>query len=224
MRKFWPSCRRTWRPSSNATCSPRRQFLAMHSRWPTEAPDWRIQPPASAEELLGYYHEAEEASGIDWAYLAAINLVETGMGRIHGLSSAGAQGPMQFLPTTWEEVSDGDINDPRDAILAAARYLDRRGGPEDMEQALWGYNNHDNYVRAVSTYAELMCENERAFLGFYNWEIFFLSELGDVWLPVGYEVVDRVPIAEYLTDRPWSSPPGGGFVPLTDPLPVESAG
>ncbi len=33
-----------------------------------------------------------------WYYLAAINLIETRMGRIDGLSTAGAQGPMQFLP------------------------------------------------------------------------------------------------------------------------------
>ncbi len=201
----------------------RRQFLAMHSVWPTEVPDWRIIEPVAPDQLLAWYREAEADTGIPWTYLAAINLVETGMGRIHGLSSAGAQGPMQFLPSTWEEVSDGDINDPHEAIGAAARYLVRRGGPADMDRALFGYNNHDNYVRAVTTYAELMAENELAFFGYHGWEIFFLSERGDLWLPVGYEVVDRVPVSEYLVGHPWSAPPPETFVPLTDPLPVPPA-
>ena len=59
-----------------------------------------------------------------------MNLVETGMGRIDGISVANAQGPMQFLPTTWAEagIGQGNIRDPHDAIQAAARYLVRRGG------------------------------------------------------------------------------------------------
>ena len=65
-----------------------------------------------------------------WTYLAAIHLVETRMGRIRGASTAGARGPMQFLPSTWALYgAGGDINDPRDAILAAARLLRHHGAP-----------------------------------------------------------------------------------------------
>lgn len=199
-----------------ANVDARREFLGMHTVWPTEVPDWRIVEPEPADALLSYYREAETATGIPWTYLAAINLVETGMGRIRGLSSAGAQGPMQFMPATWAEVGEGDVDDPHDAILAAARYLVRRGGPADMDRALWGYNNHDNYVRAVTHYADLMAADEMAFRGFYHWEIYFLSELGDLWLPGGYEVVERVPVADYLLDHPWSAPPPDTFVPAHD--------
>ncbi len=76
----------------------RREFRAMHSVLADTLPAWRIVAPAPAEELLRYYKRGERAYGIGWEYLAAINLVETGMGRIRGTSVAGAQGPMQFLP------------------------------------------------------------------------------------------------------------------------------
>ena len=92
---------------------------------PVDVPAWEIIEPLGADELRSLYEAPEAATGIPWSFLAAINLIETGFGRIDGLSTAGAQGPMQFLPTTWEEVSDGDIDDPRDAIPAAAR---RTGG------------------------------------------------------------------------------------------------
>jgi membrane-bound lytic murein transglycosylase B len=60
------------------------------------------------------------------------------MGRIRGVSSAGAQGPMQFLPTTWDIYGGGgDINDPCDAIRAAARLLRANSAPDDMAGAVW---------------------------------------------------------------------------------------
>ena len=63
------------------------------------------------------YRKAEAATGIPWEVLAAVNLVETGMGRIDGISVANAQGPMQFLPSTRAErgIGKGDIRDPHDA-------------------------------------------------------------------------------------------------------------
>ena len=106
----------------------RREFRAMHSVLADTLPAWRIVAPAPAEDLLRYYKRGERAFGIGWEYLAAINLVETGMGRIRGTSVAGAQGPMQFLPRTWARWGRGDIQDPADAILAAARYLAHDGG------------------------------------------------------------------------------------------------
>jgi membrane-bound lytic murein transglycosylase B len=84
----------------------RRQLTAMTPLKDT-VPPWRIVAPAPADELLGYYHDAEAASGVGWNYLAAINLIETRFGSIDGLSTAGAQGPMQFLPATFEAYGEG---------------------------------------------------------------------------------------------------------------------
>jgi membrane-bound lytic murein transglycosylase B len=78
----------------------RRQLTAMAHVKDT-LPAWRIEPPAPADELLGYYHDAESESGVGWNYLAAINLIESRFGSIVGVSTAGAQGPMQFLPSTF---------------------------------------------------------------------------------------------------------------------------
>ncbi len=174
---------------------------------PVNVPAWEIIEPLPADDLLALYQQASADSGIDWAFLAAINLLETGFGRIAGVSTAGAQGPMQFLPTTWEEVSDGDINDPADAIPAAARYLVRRGGPDDMEKALWGYNNSDSYVAAVSAYAELFRTDIASYYSLHAWEIHYSAAAGDLWLPVGYFQAEALPVADYLIDAPWSAPP-----------------
>lgn len=174
---------------------------------PVNVPAWEIVEPLPADELLALYRQAEDETGIDWSYLAAINLLETGYGRIRGVSTAGAQGPMQFLPTTWEEVSDGDINDPYDAIPAAARYLVRRGGPDDMQRALWGYNNTDYYVRAVSAYAELFRDDLANYYATHRWEIHYSAAIGDLWLPVGYFRGEAMPADAYLVEAPWSAPP-----------------
>ena len=169
-------------------------------------PAWEIVEPAPEADLLDFYREAEDLTGIEWEYLAAINLLETGFGRIIGLSGAGAQGPMQFLPTTWEEVGEGEITDPRDAIIAAARYLVRRGGPADMNAAIFGYNNSEHYVASVSAYAELLRTDPTAFTGLYHWEIYFFTDAGDVWLPVGYRSDGPIDVDDYLADAPWSTP------------------
>ncbi|MGH2450692.1 MAG: transglycosylase SLT domain-containing protein [Candidatus Limnocylindria bacterium] len=149
-------------------------------------PDWRIVEPAPADELLGYYREAEAEFGVPWPYLAAIHLVETRMGRIRGTSVAGAQGPMQFMPATWAAYGEGDVNDDRDAIRAAARYLRASGAPGDMARALFSYNRSQRYVRAVTAYAEIMRAEPDAYRGYYHWQVYYLTTGGDVLLPVGY--------------------------------------
>jgi hypothetical protein len=192
-----------------AHAEARRSLAAMHPDPSDQVPAWEIVAPEAPEALLGFYREAEAASGIEWEYLAAINMVETAFGRIRGLSTAGARGPMQFLPTTWAEagIGEGDIDDPHDAIQAAARYLVRRGGPGDMQRALRGYNNSPNYVLAVTTYADMLRADERALYVFHEWQVHYLSSAGDLWLPEGYREPAPVPVAEYLARAPWSSPP-----------------
>jgi hypothetical protein len=149
-------------------------------------PDWQIAPPPPADVLRAYYNEAEAASGIPWAYFAAIHLVETKLGRIRGTSTAGAQGPMQFLPATWERYGRGDINDNHDAILGAARLLQANGAPGDTSRALFRYNNSVRYVDAVQSYAQLMLSDERAFLGYYEWQVYYATTDGTFVLPEGY--------------------------------------
>lgn len=151
-----------------------------------KVPDWRIVAPPPADELLSHYKEAEAAFNIRWQYLAAIHLVESRMGRIRGVSSAGAQGPMQFLPSTWARYGEGDIENPRDAILAAGRYLKAAGAPANMARALYAYNHSDRYVRAVAIYAEQMLADPKTYHGYYHWQVYVRTTSGDVLLEVGY--------------------------------------
>jgi membrane-bound lytic murein transglycosylase B len=160
-------------------------------------PRWRIVAPPPAAELLGHYRKAQRRTGVPWTYLAAIHLVETRMGRIRGTSNAGAQGPMQFMPATWELYGGGgDIDDPRDAILAAARLLRANGAPGDMSRALWHYNQSDNYVRAVTEYARTMQRSPAAYRGYWHWRVLFRHTRGTVVLPVGYPRVRPVLVPE----------------------------
>ena len=153
---------------------------------PKTLPAWRIVEPAPRRDLKRYYRKAERVFGVPWEYLAAINLVETRMGRIRGVSTAGAQGPMQFIPPTWAIYGRGDVNDNHDAIMAAARYLKARGAPRDMGRALYSYNNDVRYVRAVAAHAEVMRRDSRAYRGYYHWQVYYRQRGGPVWLPVGY--------------------------------------
>jgi soluble lytic murein transglycosylase-like protein len=106
------------------------------------------------ELLRSYYAEANQKYKVLPSYLASINFIESNFGRVNGPSSAGAQGPMQFLPGTWQNYGEGgDINDPHDAILAAARYLVHYGAPGNMKNAIYHYNLDLNYVSSVESFA-----------------------------------------------------------------------
>jgi membrane-bound lytic murein transglycosylase B len=151
-------------------------------------PAWRIVSPAPADELLSYYKGAAQAEGVPWPVLAAINLVETRMGRIQGLSTAGAQGPMQFMPATWARYGQGgDVESNRDAIYAAARLLRGNGvGRGDLRAAVYSYNHSQHYVNAVLAYADVMTADERAYFGYHAWQVWYRTSGGDVLLPEGY--------------------------------------
>lgn len=178
--------------SANATAAA--ELAALGEPQPA-LPSWSIRAPLPRADLLGFYREAEAASGVPWQYLAAIHLVETRMGRIVGPSTAGAQGPMQFIPSSWEAFgAGGDIYDDRDAILAAGRYLAAAGAPGDMNAALFAYNRSDHYVVAVRTYAEQMIADERAYDGYYAWQVRYRTTQGRFLLPEGYPDVAAEPI------------------------------
>jgi membrane-bound lytic murein transglycosylase B len=114
-------------------------------------------------EYVELYKKSAQKYGFgrDWYVLAAVGQVESDHGQNVGPSSAGAMGPMQFLPSTWvtsgvDGNGDGQANimDAEDAIPAAAGYLKEGGAPRDWYAALYSYNHADWYVKKVFAVAE----------------------------------------------------------------------
>ena len=113
--------------------------------------------------LLPIYQAAGIEYGIRWEILAAINEIETNYGRNLNVSSAGALGWMQFMPSTWDTYGtdangDGkkDPYNPVDAIFSAARYLKAADADKDIRKAIWAYNHADWYVDSVLMRARLI--------------------------------------------------------------------
>nr|WP_184943248.1 lytic murein transglycosylase [Planomonospora venezuelensis] len=131
----------------------------------------RARPQAAGRVTVGrpgsylelYRKSAAICPGLSWTVLAAIGQVESSHGRNNGPSSAGAQGPMQFMPATWKAYGvdgDGDgaadIWSPYDAVPSAANYLCANGagrGGGKLEKAVWFYNHSWSYVRKVLSIA-----------------------------------------------------------------------
>jgi membrane-bound lytic murein transglycosylase B len=169
---------------------------------PDELPAWTIVEPEPIEALLAHYAEAEQLTGVGWYWLAAIHLQETRMGRIQGVSSADAVGPMQFLPETWARCCSGDPTVTRDAIIGAATYLAQSGAPADMAAALYEYNPNEGYVAVVTAYAESLREEPELYTGYHAFQVFFGSSAGTVRLPVGYSHAAPIDAVEYLESNP----------------------
>jgi hypothetical protein len=146
---------------------------------PTRRRRFRTAPPLPAETLLRYYRKAQRRFGVAWPVLAAVNFVETSFNRIRNSSTAGAQGPMQFIPSTWRAYGlGGDVRDPHDAILGAANYLRHSGAPRDYRRALYAYNPSLDYVDAVLRYVRRIRADRRAYYAFHAWQLFVRTPSG----------------------------------------------
>ena len=157
------------RAEARDTIAARRALDVLNAPRPgTEPPKIRTGPPEPADVLRRYYRQAERRSGVSAILLAAVNLIESDFGRVRNESVAGAQGPMQFMPATWESYGrGGDIQDPRDAIRAAGRFLAAAGAARSESGALYRYNPSQLYVTAVSRYARIMRRDPLAVYAFY---------------------------------------------------------
>jgi hypothetical protein len=128
------------------------------------------QVPANWMQL--YQDSAQRyCPGLSWTILAAIGEIESGDGANEGPSSAGALGPMQFMPGTWAlwgmngfgQAGSPDIMNPYDAVPSAARMLCADGalnGTAGLSQAIFDYNHAGWYVSEV---LELASEYAQAY-------------------------------------------------------------
>jgi hypothetical protein len=103
---------------------------------------------------------ADYCPGLSWTVLAAIGQIESADGTNDGPSTAGALGPMQFLPSTWAvwgidgfgQTGPPDIMNPYDAVPSAARLLCADGagaGGSSLSAAIFDYNHATWYVNEV---------------------------------------------------------------------------
>jgi Transglycosylase SLT domain len=148
---------------------------------PTTRPlsSFRTGSAQPADRLLEHYREAQRRFSVPWSVLAAVNFVESAFNKIRSASTAGAQGPMQFLPSTWRAYGlGGDVHDPHDAILGAANYLRASGAPANLRRALYAYNHSTLYVDAVLAYARVMRRDPPAFYAFHAWQVFVRTPAG----------------------------------------------
>jgi soluble lytic murein transglycosylase-like protein len=113
--------------------------------------------------LLPIYQAAAAQYDVPWQILAAINEIETDYGTDLSVSSAGAEGWMQFMPQTWLEYGVDALNagyadpyNPVDAIFAAARYLNAAGAAQNLDQAILAYNHSEAYLSSVLLRAKLI--------------------------------------------------------------------
>lgn len=146
----------------------RRDLESLAPPKSVKGPRLRIGPALPALRLRSYYLEAQRRTGVAWQILAAINYVESDFGRLREPSWAGAQGPMQFIRSTWAQYGHGNVHDPHAAILAAARFLHAAGAPAHERAAVHHYNPSWRYVDAVEHDAARIRRDPRALLVLYS--------------------------------------------------------
>ncbi|MCO5327649.1 MAG: lytic murein transglycosylase, partial [Solirubrobacterales bacterium] len=128
---------------------------------PVGVPNFIIDQFSIPPFLLPIYQACGTQYGVPWEVLASINRIETAFGTNLNVSTAGALGWMQFMPSSWEMYgvdanNDGkkDPYNPVDAICAAARYLKAAGAEDNLYDAIFAYNHADWYVDEVLLYAK----------------------------------------------------------------------
>jgi hypothetical protein len=84
-----PSIPPRWLSVYDRHLAARREFLAMHrgGKKPDTLPAWRIVQPEPPENLIRYYKQAEQATGIEWAR----RLLSVKRPDVHGLRDNRAQ-------------------------------------------------------------------------------------------------------------------------------------
>jgi soluble lytic murein transglycosylase-like protein len=168
------------RPGVREPARALRALFRLNGPPPARPRPIRTGPALSPATLRGFYDEGERRFGIPWNVLAAVNLVETNFNRNRNVSTAGAQGPMQFLPSTWRAYGlGGDIREPHDAILGAANYLRASGGRPSLRRALFAYNRSPLYVDAVVRLAGRIRKGDRTYVTLWAWQVFQRTPRGD---------------------------------------------
>jgi soluble lytic murein transglycosylase-like protein len=167
-------------PGARDDVLARRDLERLASGSPPLRAPIRVGRTAAPSRLLRWYREGERRFGVRWQLLAAVNLVESAFGKVRNTSTAGAQGPMQFLPATWRAYGlGGDVHDPHDAILGAANYLAANGAARDERRALYHYNHSSLYVDAVLHYAHRITHVRYAFAEYYTWAVYIRTPTGE---------------------------------------------
>jgi hypothetical protein len=140
----------------------------------SESPVAAIVPAGAPANYLNLFKASATAycPGMSWTVLAAIGQVESGDGANDGPSSAGALGPMQFMPATWAEwginafgqAGQPDIMNPLDAVPSAARLLCAAGAGNSttLPQAIFAYNHANWYVAEVLALASEYATSSRS--------------------------------------------------------------
>jgi membrane-bound lytic murein transglycosylase B len=167
-------------PAERDDVIARRDLQRLAAKSPPLKARISVGAPAPQPRLLTWYRDGERRFGVRWQLLAAVNFVESAFGKVRNSSTAGAQGPMQFLPATWRAYGlGGDVHDPHDAILGAAHYLAANGGAHDERRALLRYNHSTLYVDAVLRYAHRISHDPDAFGEYYAWDVYVRTPSGE---------------------------------------------
>lgn len=146
---------------------------------PKSQPPIKVGTAEAPGQLLTWYRQAQKRFGVRWQILASVNFVESGFNRLRNNSYAGAQGPMQFMPSTWRAYGlGGNPRDPHDAIRGAANYLHASGAPANYRRALYSYNPSPLYVDAIMRYARQMRRKPERFYAYWSWQVFVRNRDG----------------------------------------------
>ena len=145
--------------------------FALPGAAPIGVPNFFINSFQIPPFLLPIYQAAGIQYDVPWQILAAINEIETDYGRNLSVSTAGAVGWMQFMPSTWKRYGvdangDGiaDPYNPADAIFSAARYLAAAGASKSIQNAIFSYNHAWWYVQSVMLRAQLIGGMPKGFI------------------------------------------------------------